>query len=121
VKAPISPRRASGGRPAIVAIKLSLWRDNDSALRTTAARSFAVGEILPVSEDLSLLSATALDALDYRAHLKRGQSWPCLQSIPLGDTATDGSSKRSSFERSTIRAVTLVSLLLRRVTRTNVS
>ncbi len=46
------------------AAEAELWRDNRSALRTTAARSFAVREIVPPSEDLSLLSATALDARD---------------------------------------------------------
>jgi hexosaminidase len=55
---------------AAVRLQLSLWRDNHSALQATAAHSFAVREILPVTEDLGLLSATALDALDYRAHRK---------------------------------------------------
>jgi hexosaminidase len=55
---------------APIRLQLSIWRDNHSALMKTAERSFAVREILPVSGDLSLLSATALDALDYRAHRK---------------------------------------------------
>ena len=44
---------------------LAAWRDNDAKLRPTLQKSFLLQELVPLSGNLSTLSAAALFALDY--------------------------------------------------------
>jgi hexosaminidase len=44
---------------------LTAWRDNDARLEPLLEQSFLLNELKPLSEDLSLLAASALFALDY--------------------------------------------------------
>jgi hexosaminidase len=44
---------------------LTLWRDNQNNLQTLEAQSFLLQEIVPLSQDLSAVSTTGLQALDY--------------------------------------------------------
>ena len=52
---------------------LTLWRDNQSNLQTLEAQSFLLKEIVALSQDLSAVSATGLQALDY---IDRGERAP---------------------------------------------
>jgi hexosaminidase len=52
---------------------LTRWRDNDVQVRPLAAQSSLVGEVMPLSHDLSQLGAAGLQALDY---LDRGEKAP---------------------------------------------
>jgi hexosaminidase len=52
---------------------LTAWRDNDVQLRSLAERSSLVQEVAPLSQDLSTLASTGLEALDY---LDRGEKAP---------------------------------------------
>ena len=52
---------------------LTLWRDNQNNLQTLEAQSFMLKEIAPLSQDLSAVSATGLQALDY---IDRGERAP---------------------------------------------
>src|ERR1700685_4202330 len=45
--------------------KLTQWRDNDSALQPLLQNSFLLKEVAPVSQNLALLGAAGLQALDY--------------------------------------------------------
>ena len=44
---------------------LTLWRDNQTRLEPLEAESFLLKEIVPLSQDLSQVAATGLQALDY--------------------------------------------------------
>jgi hexosaminidase len=44
---------------------LTLWRDNQANLQPLEAQSFLLKEIVPLSQDLSAVSTTGLQALDY--------------------------------------------------------
>jgi len=44
---------------------LTIWRDNDAKLQPLLGPSFLLQEDAPLSEDLSALGATGLQALDY--------------------------------------------------------
>jgi hexosaminidase len=52
---------------------LTAWRDNDVQLRPLAERLSLVQEVAPLSQDLSTLASTGLEALDY---LDRGEKAP---------------------------------------------
>jgi hexosaminidase len=52
---------------------LTLWRDNQNNLQPLEAQSFLLKEIVPLSQDLSTVSATGLQALDY---IDRGERAP---------------------------------------------
>ena len=54
---------------------LTLWRDNDAKLRPLLPQSALLQEDIPVSQNLSMLSAAGLQALDY---LEKGQPEPDL-------------------------------------------
>ena len=54
---------------------LTLWRDNDVKLRPLLPQSALLQENIPVSQNLSMLSAAGLQALDY---LEKGQPEPDL-------------------------------------------
>jgi len=54
---------------------LTLWRDNDAKLRPLLPQSALLQENIPVSQNLSMLSAAGLQALDY---LEKGQPEPDL-------------------------------------------
>jgi len=45
--------------------KLTQWRDNDSALQPLLQNSFLLKEVVPVSQNLAVLGAAGLQALDY--------------------------------------------------------
>ena len=45
--------------------KLTQWRDNDSALQPLLQNSFLLKEVAPVSQNLAVLGAAGLQALDY--------------------------------------------------------
>jgi hexosaminidase len=50
---------------AQIRAQLIAWRDNDARAQTLLARSFLLNEIAPLSQELSTLGTTGLDALDY--------------------------------------------------------
>jgi len=52
---------------------LTRWRDNQSNLQALETQSFLLKEIVPVSQDLSAVAASGLQALDY---IDRGERAP---------------------------------------------
>jgi len=59
---------------------LTLWRDNQASLQPLEAQSFLLTEITPLSQDLSAVSAVALQALDYLEREERAPSaWAAQQ------------------------------------------
>jgi hexosaminidase len=50
---------------------LILWRDNHVKLQPLEAQSFLMKEVMPVSQSLSTLAATGLQAMDYLDHSER--------------------------------------------------
>ena len=52
---------------------LTRWRDNQSNLQALETQSFLLGEIVPLSQDLSAVATTGLQALDY---IDRGERAP---------------------------------------------
>ena len=56
-----------------VKVLLTRWRDNPANLLPLEAQSFLLKEIVPQSQDLSMLAAAGLQALDY---LDRGERAP---------------------------------------------
>ena len=52
---------------------LARWRDNQAALQPLETQSFLLKEIVPLSQDLSAVAATGLQAVDY---LDRGERAP---------------------------------------------
>jgi len=59
---------------------LAAWRDNDAKLHPFMEQSFLLHELVPLSEDLSVLGAAGLQALDYldRSELSP-ESWKAQQ------------------------------------------
>jgi hexosaminidase len=66
---------------------LTTWRDNDAKLKPLLQGSFLLGEISPLSEELSNLGAAGLAALDYldKAQVSP-ESWR-TQQLARGDAA----------------------------------
>jgi hexosaminidase len=67
---------------------LTLWRDNDAKLRPLLPQSALLQENIPVSQNLAMLSAAGLQALDY---LEKGQPEPDLwktQQLAVIEQAT---------------------------------
>jgi len=65
--------------------QLSAWRDNDARLQPLVQRSFLVREVAATSQDLSLLAAVGLAALDFAA--KGGaapEDWKAQQLTVIG-------------------------------------
>ncbi|HKF03152.1 MAG TPA: family 20 glycosylhydrolase [Candidatus Sulfotelmatobacter sp.] len=60
---------------AQIRAQLTLWRDNDARLRPLLQQSSLLQEIAPISQNLAMLGAAGLQALDY---LDRGQTEPDL-------------------------------------------
>jgi hypothetical protein len=59
-----------------IRVLLLAWRDNDSELRPLLQNSFLLKELSPVSQTLSSLAGTGLQALDYIDKGERGSdSW----------------------------------------------
>jgi hexosaminidase len=58
-----------------IRIQLMLWRNNDLKLRPLLQQSSLLHEAIPVSQNLAMLGAAGLQALDY---LDRGQPEPDL-------------------------------------------
>ena len=68
----VSGRIKPGVEPQIRAM-LTKWRDNETKLRPLADKSSFVQEVVPISQNLSALGTTGLQALDY---LDRGEKAP---------------------------------------------
>jgi hexosaminidase len=70
---------------------LTLWRDNDTALKPQIAQSFLLEEAAPLSSQLSGLGAAGLDSLDF---LSRGEhppdAWKAQQQALLDQAKTPG-------------------------------
>jgi hexosaminidase len=63
---------------------LTLWRDNQASLQPLEAQSFLLTEITPLSQELSAVSAIALQALDYLDRGERAPSaWAAQQFVLL--------------------------------------
>jgi len=60
---------------AQIRAQLTLWRDNDARLRPLLQESSLLQEVTPISQNLAMLGAAGLQALDY---LDRGQPEPDL-------------------------------------------
>jgi hexosaminidase len=58
---------------AQIRAQLTAWRDNDAQLEPIIARSYLLKEVAPLSQNLSALGATGLQALDY---IDRGEAAP---------------------------------------------
>jgi hexosaminidase len=58
---------------AQIRAQLVAWRDNDAKLHALFTQSFLLGEVAPLSQELSTLGQAGLDALDYR---DKGQPSP---------------------------------------------
>ena len=56
-----------------IAMWLSRWRDNQANLQSLESQSFLLKEIVPLSQDLSAVAVTGLQALDY---VNRGERAP---------------------------------------------
>jgi hexosaminidase len=65
--------RADPGAAQEVRASLTRWRDNQTNLQPLENESFLLKEIVPVSQDLSAVATTGLQALDY---LDRGERAP---------------------------------------------
>jgi hexosaminidase len=63
---------------AQIRAQLTLWRDNDARLRPLLQESSLLQEVSPISQNLAMLGAAGLQALDY---LDRGQTEPDLWKI----------------------------------------
>jgi len=72
VDALIAGRADSAAKQEIRAC-LTRWRDNQSTLQGLETQSFLLKEIVPVSQDLSAVAVSGLQALDY---IDRGESAP---------------------------------------------
>lgn len=66
---------------------LTLWRDNQTNLRALEARSLLLKEIVPLSQDLSAVSTTGLQALDYIDRGERAPEQWATQQFALLDQA----------------------------------
>ena len=69
----ISAGKATAEEKRQARTMLTLWSDNQNNLQTLEAQSFMLKEIAPLSQDLSAVSATGLQALDY---IDRGERAP---------------------------------------------
>src|ERR1700723_2221833 len=68
--------------------KLTLWRDNDSALQPLLQNSFLLKEVAPVSQNLAALGAAGLQALDYiDAHKAASGEWKVQQVAMIQQAA----------------------------------
>jgi hexosaminidase len=68
---------------------LENWQDNDSALHPLLEQSFLLHEVMPLSENLSALSAAGLQALDYLDKSEPSpESWRTQQLTLVGQAKT---------------------------------
>ena len=59
---------------------LTTWRDNDAKLQPLLTKSSLLQEDVPLSQDLSLVAAAGLQALDYLDHAQSApDSWKTAQ------------------------------------------
>jgi hexosaminidase len=66
---------------------LALWRDNQARLKPLETESFLLKEVVPLSQDLSEVAATALQALDYISRGERApEAWARQQFALLNQT-----------------------------------
>jgi hexosaminidase len=66
---------------------LTLWRDNQANLQTLETQSLLLKEIVPLSQDLSAVSTTGLQALDYIDRGERAPSAWATQQFALLEQA----------------------------------
>ncbi len=79
--------RADAEEKQEVRTLLIRWRDNQSSLQMLEGQSFLLKEIVPLSQDLSAIATTGLQALDYLDHGERApESW-ATQQFALLDQA----------------------------------
>jgi hexosaminidase len=63
---------------------LTRWRDNQRNLQALETQSFLLQEIVPLSQDLSAVATTGLQALDYIDHGERApEAWATQQFVLL--------------------------------------
>jgi hexosaminidase len=63
---------------------LATWRDNDAALQPIEQRSFLLHEVAPLSQELSMIGTTGLNALDYLDKSQRPpEDWTKQQLVQL--------------------------------------
>jgi hexosaminidase len=63
------------------------WRDNQATLQALETQSFLLQEIVPLSQDLSTVAATGLQALDYLDHGERAPDAWAIQQFALLEQA----------------------------------
>ena len=63
------------------------WRDNQATLQALGTQSFLLQEIVPLSQDLSTVAATGLQALDYLDHGERAPDAWAIQQFALLEQA----------------------------------
>ncbi|HEX9514070.1 MAG TPA: family 20 glycosylhydrolase [Puia sp.] len=65
--------------------QLTIWKDNDTALRKLLARSPVLQEAAPLSASLSALAAAGIEAMQYiHEHTQAGKDWLHRQSAVAG-------------------------------------
>ena len=73
---------------------LTLWRDNDAALKPLVAQSFLLAEVAPLSSQLSALGAAGLDCLDYLSRNEHpSDAWKAQQQGLIEQAKTPGHSQ----------------------------
>jgi hexosaminidase len=73
---------------------LENWRNNHASLQTATNQSFLVGEAAPVSQKLSLVATSGLNALDYISHNERPPDlWLSQQKALMEPTLKPGSAQ----------------------------
>jgi hypothetical protein len=66
-------READADAKQDIAVWLSRWRDNQTKLQPLEKQSFLMQEVVPLSQDLSAVALTGIEALDY---FNRGERPP---------------------------------------------
>jgi hexosaminidase len=73
---------------------LTLWRDNDAALKPLVSQSFFLAEVSPLSVQLSGLGAAGLDSLDYLSRSEHpSDAWKAQQQALIDQAKTPGPSQ----------------------------
>jgi hexosaminidase len=73
---------------------LTLWRDNDAALKPLVSKSFLLGEAAPLSVQLSALGSAGLESLDYLSRNERPpDAWKAQQVQLIEQAKTPGPSQ----------------------------
>jgi hexosaminidase len=79
VDAMVARRADADGKEEVRAL-LARWRDNQTNLQPLESQSFLLKEIVPLSQDLSVIATTGLQALDYLNRAERApEAWAAQQ------------------------------------------